>query len=55
MKVLYIIKRDIDATAQGMIEQHRKDADVSIIDIRENKDYAGIVEQVFGNDKVICW
>ena len=55
MKVLYIIKSEIDSTAARMIEQHRTDADVTIIDLGTTKNYAEIIEQVFDNDKVICW
>lgn len=55
MKVLYIIKRDPDATARELIERHGEQADVSIVDLRVDKDYDGIVREVFGNDRVICW
>ena len=55
MNVLYIIKRDLDDTARRLIEQHRQQADVLVIDIRETRDYDAIVKRVFSSDKVICW
>ncbi|MDT8386029.1 MAG: hypothetical protein RQ736_00840 [Thiogranum sp.] len=55
MKVLYIIKQDIDATGQALIAQHQEHAEVSVVDIREHKNYDTLVEQVFRSDRVICW
>ena len=55
MKILYIVKNELDKTAEAMLEQHRKDADVTIIEMTADKDYDNIVTQVFDNDKVICW
>ena len=55
MKVLYIIKREIDDTARKLIDQHREHTDVSIIDLSTDKNYADIVKQAFASDKVVCW
>lgn len=38
-----------------MIENHKKKADVTVIDMRENKNYEEIIDKVFDNDKVITW
>ena len=55
MKVLYITRREIDDTGRKLIDQHRQEADVSVIDLDANKNYADIIRQVFANDRVICW
>jgi len=55
MKILYIVKNELNDTAKAMLEQHQKDAEVEVVKLAENKDYAAIIQQVFSNDKVICW
>ena len=55
MKLLYIVKQDVDDTARKLIDTHRENADVAIIELNENKNYADIVRQVFDSDQVICW
>ena len=55
MKILYVIKQDLDATAKTMIEVHKKGNDVSIVDVRQNKNYDQIVDLIFSNDKIISW
>jgi len=55
MKLLYIFKKEPSATINNMIESHKKKADVTIIDMRENKNYDEIIDKVFESDKVITW
>ncbi len=55
MKVLYILKRKSNSTLTKMIEQHKKNSDVSIIDMCNNKNYDEIITAVENSDKVITW
>ena len=55
MKVLYILKNNADETVQSIINEHRKEHAVTVIDIRSEKDYARIVNQIRDADKVISW
>ena len=55
MKILYILKQDLDATAKKIMEVHKKGNDVTIVNIRENKNYDQIVDLIFSSDKIISW
>lgn len=55
MKLLYILKQDADATLEKIIEEQKKECDITVIDLRENKDYEKIIEQIESSDKVISW
>lgn len=55
MKVLYILKKEPATKVSDIITAHKKANDVTVIDIRSNKNYAEIIEAVFDNDKVICY
>ncbi len=55
MKILYLLKQDLDSTAQTIVDEHKKTNEVSIVDIRENKNYDEIIELVESNEKVISW
>jgi hypothetical protein len=37
------------------MEVHKKGNDVTIVNIRENKNYNQIVDLIFSSDKVISW
>jgi len=55
MKILYILKQDPDATAKKLMEAHKKGNDVTVVNLKENKNYGQIVDLIFSNDKVISW
>jgi hypothetical protein len=56
MKILYIQKQGgLDATGKSIMEVHKKTNDVTVVDIRQNKDYNKIVDLIFSSDKVISW
>jgi hypothetical protein len=55
MKILYIQKQDLDATTKKIMEVHKKGNDVTIVNIRENKNYGQVVDLIFSSDKVISW
>lgn len=55
MKILHIVKQDLTATEKKIIETHKKGNDVTIVDLKKDKDYGKIVDLVFSSDKVISW
>jgi len=55
MKILYIQKQDFDATIRKIMEVHKKANDVTVVNLKENKDYSQIVDLIFSSDKVISW
>ncbi|GBD98343.1 hypothetical protein BMS3Abin07_00355 [bacterium BMS3Abin07] len=55
MKILYILRNDIDTSGGEFLEEHKKNHEVTIIDIRENKNYEQIVDLIASSDKVISW
>ena len=55
MKILYLQKQDLDATAKKIMEVHKKGNDVTGVNIKENKNYGQIVDLIFSSDKVLSW
>lgn len=55
MKLLYILKKEPSPTINNLIESHKTKADVTVIDMRNDKNYDDIIDKVFENDKVITW
>lgn len=55
MTILYLLKQEPDETLQSIIEGHKKEHEVEIVDIRSEKNYARIVDLIERCDKVISW
>ncbi len=55
MKILYLQQQELSATAKKILEAHKKGNNVTVVDIRKDKNYAQIVDLIFSNDKVISW
>ena len=55
MKILYIMKQEADATCKTIMDVHKKSNDVTVVNIKENKDYGKIVDLIFSSEKVISW
>lgn len=55
MKLLYIVKSEVTETLSNMLDNHKKGAKLTVIHLRENKNYKEIIQQVFANDKIITW
>lgn len=53
MKVLYFIKADPGDTLKSIINEHKKTAEVTEVDIRSNKNYDEIIDLIDQSDKVI--
>lgn len=55
MKVLYLIKQEPDETLKEIMAEHKKTSEVTVVDLRNDKDYDRIVDLIAQNDKVISW
>lgn len=55
MKVLYILKESPIETEKKIIEEQKKLADVTVIDLKADKDYDKIIDLVTQSDKVVSW
>ncbi|MEW6739897.1 MAG: hypothetical protein ACOYU2_12420 [Nitrospirota bacterium] len=56
MRVLYLIKSGHDETINKIIDVHKAENDVKVIDLTEgNISYGSLVEDMFSYDKVISW
>ncbi|MGW8271774.1 MAG: hypothetical protein ACWGN7_00140 [Thermodesulfovibrionales bacterium] len=55
MKILYLLKQDPDATLSTIMEVHRRNHEVTVIDLRSDSDYDQIVAQIETADKIISW
>ncbi len=55
MKILHIQKKDLNATEKQILESQKKNNDVTVVDIRQNKNFDQIVDLIFSSDKVVSW
>ncbi len=55
MKILYLLRQDMDETGLEVLANHRQAHEVTVIDIREIRDYGSIVDAIESHDKVISW
>jgi hypothetical protein len=55
MKILYLLKQDPDKTLKKILTEHKKANEVTVVDLRKNKDYDEIIDLAISSDKVISW
>jgi hypothetical protein len=55
MKILYVLRQDPDETAKTFMEEQKKSNEVTVVDIREEKNYDRIIDLIAECDKVISW
>lgn len=55
MKILYILKQDIDETVKKFMDVQKNSHEVIALDIRKNKNYSHIIELIEKNDRIISW
>ncbi len=55
MKILHILKAEPEDSIKKVIEEHRKENDVAVINLGSDKDYDRIVGLIEKADKVIVW
>ncbi len=54
MKILYILKRDLDATGQQILERHKATQQVTVVRLNE-KSASEILDLIESHDKLIMW
>ncbi len=54
-KVLFLLKQEPDNTAKTIIEVQKTLADVTVIDMRTDKNYDKIIDEAVSSDKIITW
>ena len=55
MKILYLMKQDPDETLRELTNHQKKTVDVTIVDMRKEKDYHRIIDLIAASDKVVSW
>jgi len=55
MKILYLLSKDADETLKKIMDKHGKVNEVTVTDIRVNKNYKQLMELIESNDRVISW
>lgn len=55
MRILHVVKEEPDTTTGTILLEQAMIDHVTVIDLRENKDYEYIVSLMESHDRVICW
>ena len=55
MRILYLLTRDLDATGAALRDEHARQHAVAVIDLRSEKDYDRVVDEIAAADRVISW
>ncbi|MDA8089794.1 MAG: hypothetical protein M0Z61_06190 [Nitrospiraceae bacterium] len=54
MKILYILKKELDATGHGILERHKAAQQVTVVHLNE-KSAPELLDLIEGTDKLIMW
>ncbi|HXX57633.1 MAG TPA: hypothetical protein VEI96_06505 [Thermodesulfovibrionales bacterium] len=55
MKILYLLREEPDATGKKIIEEQKKSHEVTVLNLRENRNYDQIVDLIASHDRTISW
>jgi hypothetical protein len=56
VKILHIVKTQLDASTKKIIEMHKSGNDVKIVELNKGGvSYDKLIADVFACDKVFCW
>ncbi len=55
MKILFLLRQDPDETTRRIMEVQSDNNETTTIDIRTERDYDRVVEEIVKSDKVISW
>jgi hypothetical protein len=56
VKILHIVKKELDASTKKIIETHKPGNDVKIVELNKGGvSYDKLIADVFAYDKVFCW
>lgn len=53
MRILYLLREHPDKTMLEIIEAHKSSNEVSVVDLREEKDFSMLFDLIEKSDKVI--
>ncbi len=55
MRIVFLLRQDPDETTKKIMDIQARDNEVVKIDIRAEKDYDRVVEEIVNSDRVISW
>lgn len=55
MKILYLLTRDLDASGAELRQEHAKEHTVEVIDLRKERDFDRVVDEIAAADRVVSW
>ena len=55
MTILHLLTKKPDQLLEKIIEEHEKMSEVTVIDLRECKEYDKVIDSIVAADKVISW
>jgi len=55
VKILHLVKRDLEPTEKAILGAHQGAGEVTVIDLRTDTDYIRIVDQIMASDKIVSW
>jgi len=55
MKILYLFTRDRDATTEALVEGQKEQHQVTVLDLRTEKDFKKIVQKIEKAERIISW
>ena len=55
MDILCLVRKDPDATIRGILDAQQREHQVTVVDLRTEKDYDRIVRLIFSSGSVISW
>ncbi len=55
MQVVFLLKDEPDQTIRTVMEQADRQAEIIVVDLREEQDYDALVETIAACDLVLTW
>lgn len=55
MNILCLMKKDPDETIKNILDVQKSEHTVTVVDLREDKDYDRIVDLIVSSDRIMSW
>jgi hypothetical protein len=55
LKILYLLTCDLAGTGAALRDEHAREHEVEVVDLRREKDFDRVVGKIDAADRVICW
>ena len=55
MKIFYLLTKDADTTVKQMMQEQKKQHDIEMTDLRKEKNFRKVIQQIVEADHVISW